>query len=245
MKKVAIIGGTGLSQMEGVEEIKRHQLATDYGDPSSAIRECRYQEQEFFFLPRHGDPHRIAPHKINYRANIAALKSLEIDQIIAVNAVGGIHSKLQPKDIVIPDQVIDYTSGRENSFFDGTLQGLDHIDFSYPFDQSVSENLRTKANELQIPLVYGGVYAATQGPRLETAAEIKRLAQDGATIVGMTLMPEAALAREMKIAYASLCLVVNPAAGVTDRVITMEEIHLAVQEGMGSIQKLIQSYIGS
>lgn len=241
--KIAIIGGTGLNTIEGVTQQQLHEVSTDFGQPSAAIEELQLnlngQQVHFYFLPRHGSPHSIAPHNINYRANIAALQQLGITHIIAVNAVGSIDPDLKPEEIVLPEQLIDYTHGRDTSFFDGTIGPLDHFDFSDPFDAQLLSTIRETAQVNKCHLVTGGVYGVTQGPRLETAAEIKRMAQDGATLVGMTLMPEAVLAREAKIAYATLCLVVNPAAGVSQAVITMDEIHEAIHNGMGNVKKLL------
>lgn len=243
-KKVAIIGGTGLNQMEGVTHIANHRVETDFGLPSSEIVELKInasgQDCEFFFLPRHGSPHSIAPHRINYRANIAALNILGVSKILAVNAVGSIDPQLHPKSIVMPEQAIDYSHGRESSFFDGTVKPLQHFDFSNPFNSELMAVCEAAAHESSTPIVRGGVYGVTQGPRLETAAEIRRMAQDGCTLVGMTLMPEAVLARELGMAYAALCLVVNPAAGVSNDVITMDEIHQAVADGMGQMHILLK-----
>ena len=245
--KIAVIGGTGLSELEGASSRRTHAISTDFGEPSAAIEELGFEVDSrqvgFYFLPRHGNPHRIAPHRINYRANIAALQALGVTQIIAVNAVGGIDPRLKPEDIVAPSQVIDYTHGRETSFFDGIIRPLEHHDFSDPLSDSLLQCISKAAASTGIAVVEGGTYGVTQGPRLETAAEIRRMAQDGATVVGMTLMPEAILAREVHLAYATLCLVVNPAAGVSPEVITMDEIHLAVKNGMGKVKQLVKQLI--
>ena len=244
---VAIIGGTGLNTMSGVRVVEEHVVETEFGKPSSPVFELELEEVEgkprFYFLPRHGKPHAVAPHLINYRANIAALESLGVKKILAVNAVGSIDPKLNPKDIVVPEQVIDYTHGREASFFDGTIKPLQHFDFSDPFDASLMETIKAVSEKAGCNAIFEGVYGVTQGPRLETAAEIKRMAQDGATLVGMTLMPEAVLAREVAIPYASICLIVNPAAGVSQAIITMEEIYQAVEEGMGQVQVLLKALV--
>ncbi len=247
--KIAVIGGTGLNEMEGITLVAEHKLETEFGNPSSPVFELKLEHKDqnisFYFLPRHGKPHSVAPHLINYRANIAALKKLGVEKVIAVNAVGGIDPVLKPKDIVIPHQVIDYTHGREASFYDGTIKPLQHFDFSDPFDAALMQQIITIANTNGFNVVGEGVYAVTQGPRLETAAEIKKMAQDGATLVGMTLMPEAVLAREVEIAYASICLIVNPAAGVSSAVITMEDIIQAIEQGMGQVQNLIKEILVS
>jgi len=247
--KIAIIGGTGFTAMDSIKCLGSQVISTEFGAPSGAIE--RYQlvdedaASQFYFLARHGSPHSIAPHHINYRANIAALAELGVSTIIAVNAVGSIDPSLKPRDIVLPTQVIDYSHGRESSFFDGRQKPLAHIDFSHPFDEKVLATVQQCAVSESIALVTQGVYGVTQGPRLETAAEIRRMARDGASLVGMTLMPEAALARELDLAYASICLVVNPAAGVSHSVITMEEIHQAVADGMSQVQSLVKASIRS
>lgn len=239
--KVAIIGGTGLSDFEAVEWGGSSQPETDYGSPSAKIRCGRepVSGAEFYFLPRHGGDHSIAPHRINYRANIAALKSIGITHVFAVNAVGGLADNMGPQAIVVPDQVIDYTSARETSFFDGIAGPLDHIDFTEPYSGVAREALLKSAAALTLPCVDGGVYGATQGPRLETAAEIRRCRRDGCDLVGMTGMPEAALARELDLNYASLCLVVNWGAGMTSNPITLAEIHQVVDRGMSDIKKIL------
>lgn len=241
---VAVIGGTGLNQISGISKVTEHQILTDFGEPAAAIQELQLEVQgqakNFYFLPRHGSPHKVAPHLINYRANIAALHQLGVKKIIAVNAVGSIDPSLQPKDLVMPLQVIDYTWGRESSFYDGTIRPLDHYDFSNPFDTGLINTIAAASESSQIALKVGGTYGVTQGPRLETAAEIRRMAQDGATLVGMTLMPEAVLAHELQMAYASICLVVNPAAGVSDNIITMADIQRAIDDGMDNAKSLIK-----
>lgn len=239
--KVAIIGGTGLGDLQGVDWFESYQPDTPFGQPSAQVKLGRVEESEFglYFLPRHGGDHSIAPHKINYRANIAALKSLGITHIFAVNAVGGLSESMGPQAIVVPDQIIDYTAGRETSFFDGVAGPLDHVDFTEPYDTHARDALLSAAKALKISCVDGGVYGATQGPRLETAAEVRRCQRDGCDLVGMTGMPEAVLARELGIAYASLCLVVNWGAGMTKAPITLDDIHRVVREGMGDVQSIL------
>lgn len=239
MQTIAIIGGTGLTEFEALEVIQRHnQLSTDLGAPSSDIVEGMLNGTRLLFLARHGHPHAVAPHKINYRANLLALQQLGAEKIIAVNAVGGIHSNAIAGHICVPHQIIDYTQGRENTFFDGAYKPLDHIDFSHPYDEPLRQQLIQILAKQQ--LVHGfsdfGVYGATQGPRLESIAEINRLEKDGCDLVGMTGMPEAALARELNIPYASLCLVVNPAAGKFEALITMDDIRKVIAEGMQDIK---------
>lgn len=242
MQTIAIIGGTGLTEFtELVNKYVHENVTTELGDPSSAIIEGELHGQRLLFLARHGHPHAVAPNKINYRANLLALQSLGADKIIAVNAVGGIHSKAKAGHISVPHQIIDYTYGRENTYFDGEFKPLDHIDFSHPYDESLRQQLITVLSQQNLEQSYSdfGVYAATQGPRLESIAEINRLEKDGCDLVGMTGMPEAALARELNIPYASLCLVVNPAAGKTDQLITMDDIRSVINTGMKEIKTVI------
>ncbi|GAA3978580.1 S-methyl-5'-thioinosine phosphorylase [Allohahella marinimesophila] len=247
---LAFIGGTGLTRLEGFEILNEKLVDTPYGQPSAAVLEVGHSEhpqRSAFFLARHGHPHGIAPHAVNYRANIWALKEMGATAVIGVNAVGSVDPSLHPTDLVLPDQLIDYTWGRASTF--STDSAVEHIDFSWPYTASLIEQIVSAAKSSGIQVRQGGVYAATQGPRLETAAEIRRLANDGCTLVGMTGMPEAALAREAGLEYASLCLVVNPAAGVKaegapDREITMADIEQAVLDGMSNVRQLIATLVG-
>lgn len=214
MNMLAVIGGSGLDRLEGFEVVRREQVSTPYGEPSAALSFGRLGGAEIVFLARHGDGHVLAPHRINYRANIRALHDCGARNVIAVATVGGIREDLVPGALVVPEQIIDYTHGRASTFFDGVEQPRDHIDFTQPFCESLRAALLQAGMATGERLCDGGVYGATQGPRLETAAEIRRMARDGADLVGMTGMPEAALAREMGICYAMLAVVVNAAAGV-------------------------------
>lgn len=238
---LAIIGGTGLNQLQGLQINETKWFATSYGDPSAAIQFGTLEDFPVVFMARHGEPHKIAPHLINYRANIDALRQAGVTRIIAVNAVGGIAEKLGPAQVAVPDQIIDYTYGREHTFFDG--EQLEHVDFSYPYSESLRAQLIHTAQTLGITISTTGVYGATQGPRLETAAEIARCARDGCTMVGMTGMPEAVLAREAGLEYACIALSVNWAAGITESIITMEEIEAAIDEGMGKIREILQGTV--
>jgi 5'-methylthioinosine phosphorylase len=238
---IGIIGGTGLSGLaDGYVTGNRE---TPYGGTSAAQIAATVEGREIVFLARHGEPHNIPPHKINYRANLWALHACGVREVIAVNAVGGISKDAETGVIVIPDQVIDYTYGREHSYFDGEDERLEHIDFTVPYSDSLRARLLLAAQNIPCKVVDGGVYGATQGPRLETAAEIKRMARDDCDIVGMTAMPEAALARELGLAYASVCLVVNPGAGLSDQPITMEQIHQVVATGMEHVKDLLRAML--
>ncbi|SFX08026.1 S-methyl-5'-thioinosine phosphorylase [Marinospirillum alkaliphilum] len=240
---LAIIGGTGLTQIEGVQLLAERSAHTALGSASSPVTEARLEGQPVLFLARHGHPHRIPPHRINYRANLLALQAAGATRILAINAVGGIDPAFTPGSLVLPDQIIDYTWGREATFFDGDYLPLKHLDFTWPYDKNLRKSLLAVAAKEKIPVHAGGVYGATQGPRLETAAEITRMARDGCTLVGMTGMPEAMLARELELPYACLSLVVNPAAGLSSEAITMAGIEQVLQQGMGEVLKLLRAFV--
>ena len=222
---LALIGGTGLYRFAGLEDVSQQRIETPFGEPSDAIVRGRLGRHHVAFLARHGSAHTIAPHRVNYRANIWALHSLGARRVIGVNAVGGIRDDMGPRALVVPDQIIDYTHGRLSSFCDAEGAKVEHIDFSAPYTASLRDELIAAATRAGIAIVDGGCYAATQGPRLETRAEIARLRRDGCDLVGMTGMPEAALARELGLDYACLALVANWAAGCGDEAeISLEEI---------------------
>jgi len=235
----AIIGGTGLTQLEGLEIHQALTLDTPYGAPSADILRGGYAGRDVLFLARHGQPHRIAPHQVNYRANLWALKQAGARAIVAVNAVGGIHAAMGAGHFCVPHQIIDYTAGRAHTFFEGELDHVTHVDFSHPYDEALRARLIAALQAEGAAFSSHGVYGCTQGPRLETAAEILRMERDGCDLVGMTGMPEAALARELALPYACLALVVNPAAGKTSGPITMAEIEQVLERGMGTIKAVL------
>ncbi len=243
MTKLAIIGGTGLSQLSDLTIIKRDKLTTPYGAPSADFITGELDQKEVIFLARHGNPHTIAPHKINYRANIWGLKQLGVEQIIAVAAVGGITEEMVPAHIAIPDQIIDYSYGRNHTFFDDENTPVTHIDFTYPYSQKLRSALISAAAKANINISPIGTYGCAQGPRLETAAEIKRMERDGCDVVGMTGMPEAALAKELGMDYAALSVIANWAAGKTDGEITMAEIEQHLHVGMANVAHLLKIII--
>lgn len=210
---LAVIGGSGFNRWEALHVIGRIEASTPYGVPSAPLTRGLIAGREVLFLARHGDPHRIAPHLINYRANIAALRDAGARQVVAFASVGGIRAGFAAGDIVVPDGILDYTHSRAHTFVDDKVDAVNHIDFTHPFDAGLRSRLLAAAGRAGVTLHDGGTYAATQGPRLETAAEIRRLERDGGDIVGMTGMPEAALAREAGLAYAMLAVVANDAAG--------------------------------
>ena len=213
MDKIGIIGGSGLSTLTPLEELRREVAYTPYGPPSGPLTHGRLYGREITFLARHGYGQTIPPHKVNYRANLWALNTLGVNRVIAVSSVGGIRADLVAGALAVPEQIIDYTTGRACTFFEQDLELVTHIDFTEPYDAALRAALLDGAATAGVPIVAGGVYAAVQGPRLETAAEVTRLERDGADMVGMTGMPEAALARELGIAYATLAVVSNRAAG--------------------------------
>jgi len=245
MTMLAIIGGTGLTTLDGLNITEKKTVTTPFGDPSSELLFGEFQGKPVIFLPRHGQQHAIPPHKINYRANIWALHNQGVDKIVAVAAVGGIRQDMAPGVLAVPDQIIDYTYGREHSFFSDDFSSDKHIDFTFPYDEVLRQQIIEAAKVQGVSIVNDGTYGAVQGPRLETAAEIKRMAQDGCSLVGMTGMPEASLARELDMAYATIALSANWAAGLSEKVITMTEIEQTVAEGISRIKKVLSAFIPS
>lgn len=210
---IALIGGTGLEQLPGARLVANRAVDTPFGEPSAELQRFDIHGRTVWFLSRHGSDHRIAPHRVNYRANLWAVQAVGCSEVVALNAVGVIDDSAPPGGLALPVQIIDYTWGRESTFFDGVHAPLQHIELTDPYSESLRQRLRAAGVSAGIALVDDAVYAATQGPRLETRAEIDRLERDGATIVGMTGQPEAALARELGLEYACVALVVNYAAG--------------------------------
>ena len=210
---LGIIGGSGLTQLDNLETTRRELVHTPYGEPSGALTFGMIRGREVVFLARHGYGHTIPPHAVNYRANMWALQAQGAEDIVSVASVGGIRTDLLPGALALPDQIIDYTHGRGSTYFDQSDRGVTHIDFTHPYCAALRSRLAAAAAAAGERIVDGGTYAATQGPRLETAAEITRLERDGADMVGMTGMPEAALARELGLCYAAIAVVVNYAAG--------------------------------
>ncbi len=209
--RYAIIAGSGFADF-GAEAPAR-AVATRFGAPSAPIRRLDYDALEVLLLARHGEHHDIPPHRINYRANLKALKLLGAEAVIALNTVGVIPARPYPGQLAVPQQLIDYTWGRPQTLFDGGAEGLDHVDFTEPFSDDLRRALIAAAADAEVECHDGGVYGVTQGPRLETAAEVDRFERDGVDFLGMTAMPEAALARELGLGYACLSLIVNRAAG--------------------------------
>lgn len=241
---IGVIGGTGLyAMMDDFEMARQEIVSTPFGEASGPLVFGRLQGREVVFLARHGFTHRLPPHQVNYRANLWMLKKAQVGKILSVNAVGAINQQCAPETLVIPDQIIDYSWGREQTFYAQDLERVVHIDFTYPYTQSLRELLFAAGKNSGIPLHKNGTYGCTQGPRLETAAEVKRLERDGCDLIGMTGMPEAALARELSIQYASISVVANWAAGLTGEELTMQQIELHLQNGMELVKKLIPEAI--
>ena len=209
---LGIIGGSGLTEFTGLEGARRLAVRTPYGKTSSPLTLGRIRGRDVAFLARHGNRHTLLPHEVNYRANVWALHARKVEDVVAVASVGGIRADLGAGTLAIPAQILDYTHGRESTFH-GAGRGVTHIDFTHPFCEELRQRLLEAAGRAGMPAIAGGTYATTQGPRLETAAEIDRLERDGADMVGMTAMPEAALARELGLRYAAIAVVVNDAAG--------------------------------
>lgn len=243
---LAIIGGSGLNHLPILDGAHRQFVRTPYGEPSCPMTLGTICGQSMVFLARHGYGHTIRPDCINYRANMYALRALGVTGVVAVGSVGSIDPQLAPGDLVIPDQIIDYTWGRASTFFGTEPDVSMHIDFTHPFSDEIRSQLVGVAELLGFSLHEGGVYACTQGPRLETAAEIKRLAGDGADVVGMTGMPEAVLARELGIPYAQLNVVANYAAGIGESTngIEFSALGPVLETAMCKVRLMIETLVG-
>lgn len=242
---IAVIGGSGLTELTNLEITHRRIVRTPFGEPSGPLTFGHVGTHDVVFLARHGYGHTLAPHEINYRANLWAIQAQAVDGVIAVCTVGGIAPGIGAGTIVVPDQIIDYTYGRAFTYFEGAEQPVTHIDFTFPYSDMMRQLAIAAAREVGITVVDGGTYAATQGPRLETKAEIDRLERDGATMVGMTGMPEAALARELGLEYAHLAVVVNPAAGrgTSARKVSLDDIPRVMEDSMGRIRMIVAKMV--
>jgi 5'-methylthioadenosine phosphorylase len=241
---LAIIGGSGLTRLSTLAVAHREVVRTPYGEPSSALLFGQIAGRDTVFLARHGHGHTIPPHRVNYRANVWAVKARGATAILAVASVGGIRG-VAPGELVLPHQLIDYTQNRESSFFDGGDRRVIHVDFTHPYSPALRDKCLTAARQAGIALVDGGVYGAVSGPRLETAAEIDRLERDGATLVGMTGMPEAVLAREQELPYVAIAVVVNHAAGRGEsaQAISMDGIARVLEKAMDKVRALLEHVV--
>lgn len=243
MSGLAIIGGTGLTSLKNLRIVRREVVSTPYGEASAPLTHGVLCDKDVVFLPRHGAGHTIPPHRVNYRANLWALKHIGVERVIAVAAVGGIRADLAPGQLVIPDQIIDYTWSRGHTYFEDGLSHVTHIDFTHPYCETLRAVLAQGCSLADIGAHDGGTYGATQGPRLETAAEIDRLERDGCDIVGMTGMPEVALARELGLCYACCAVVANRAAGRGAQTIEMAEIEHDLIAGMQRVRGLLEQVL--
>jgi 5'-methylthioinosine phosphorylase len=240
---LGIIGGTGLTSLKSLRITGREVVQTPFGEPSGPLTYGDLCGKRVVFLARHGYGHTIPPHRVNYRANVWALHHVGVRRVVAVNAVGGILAELAAGALAVPDQIIDYTFSRGHTFFEDGLGHVVHIDFTWPYCQELRARLLAAAAKAGVAVHDGGTYGATQGPRLETAAEIERLERDGCDMVGMTGMPEAALARELDICYACCAVVANPAAGRGEGQITMEAIDRTLKGGMEQVRAVLEHAI--
>ncbi len=244
---LAILGGSGLSQFSTLADTTRISARTAFGEPSGPLTLGRIGAREVIFLARHGDGHSIAPHQVNYRANIQALKDAGATRIASVATVGGIRHEFGPGVLIVPDQIIDYTWGRASTFFEGPGAKVTHIDFTEPYSGELRKTILAAAKACGEAIADGGCYGATQGPRLETAAEIARMERDGADLVGMTAMPEAALAREAGLEYAAIAVVANHAAGKGDsaHAISLSAIETVVEQAMQRVRRILEKLAAS
>jgi 5'-methylthioinosine phosphorylase len=243
---LALVGGTGLYRFPGLEDAERHAVDTPYGHPSDSVVVGRVGAHRVAFLARHGESHTIPPHRVNYRANVWALHHLGARRVVGVNAVGGIRADMGPRVLAVPDQIIDYTSDRLTSFCDVAGAEVRHIDFSEPYSATLRRALLDAARAAGLAVVDGGCYGATQGPRLETRAEIARMKRDGCDLVGMTGMPEAALARELELDYACVALVANWAAGCGDEAeISLPEIFANLEAATAQVPVLVKALLAA
>lgn len=242
---LAIIGGRGLTELTGLEITHRQVMRTPYGEPSGAFQFGMLNQHEVIFLARHGYGYTIPPHLVNYRANLWALREQGVTEVISVTSVGGIRADLAPGTLLVPDQIIDYTHGRDATFFDNREVPYTNIDFTLPYNPRMRQRILDCARRVQQPCLDGGVYAATQGPRLDSIAEINCYEDDGADVVGMTGMPETALAMELELAYASIAVVVNYAAGRGDsrQSIRMEQVNAVASEAMVRVRSILECVV--
>ena len=242
---LAVIGGTGLYKLASLQDAEAVTGDTPYGAPSGPIRVGRIAGKRVAFLARHGEGHSLPPHRVNYRANLWRLKELGAQRVLAINTVGGITERFGPRVLALPDQLIDYTWGRTSSFWDGEGGEVLHVDFGDPYTPSLRRAVLAAAAKAGTPIVDGGCYGATQGPRLETKAEIARMRRDGCDLVGMTGMPEAGLARELGLDYACLAVVANWAAGCSaDEEITLAEVLAHVEAASAGLPGLFDALLG-
>ena len=241
MRKIAIIGGTGIYSPEALQGFEEKVIDTPYGPALCNIGELA--GNQVVFITRHGVGHKTAPHKVNYRANIWALKSLGTEEIFATTAVGSLNPEMKAGHFVVCSNVLDFTKSRINTFYDTPERGVVHVDFSYPYCPCVRERVIRCLEKLDIPFHKEGVYVATEGPRFESAAEIKAYAMLGGDLVGMTNMPECILAREAEMCYSTCSIVTNMAAGISPTPLSHMEVVEAMGKTINNMNKLIAAFI--
>ncbi len=238
---LALVGGTGLTELD--EMVQTISVDTPYGAPSASIREVQSGPVRLLFLPRHGSPHRFPPHCVNYRANMWALREVGADHVLAVSAVGGVCEPYSPATLAVPDQLIDYTWGRNHTFSDSGQVELAHVDFTWPYEGPLRRALLQAARDASIEVVDGGCIGVFQGPRLESSAEVEKARRDGCHMVGMTALPEASLARELSLDYAGLAVVSNWGAGVTAEPLSEDDIAVTLKEPMMRVRALVSALL--
>ncbi|MDD5300056.1 MAG: S-methyl-5'-thioinosine phosphorylase [Gallionella sp.] len=243
---LAIIGGHGLTELANLEITHRQVMRTPYGEPSGAFLFGTLNQQEVIFMARHGYGHTIPPHLVNYRANLWALREQGVSKVVSISTVGGIRTDLTPGTLVVPDQIIDYTHGRDATFYDTRDAIYTNANFTLPYCPQLRAHILRSASIAQQPCLDGGVYAATQGPRLDSIAEINRYERDGADMVGMTGMPETTLAMELDLNYAIIAVVVNYAAGRGDNKqgINMERVNATANAAMEQVRGILECVVG-
>lgn len=239
---LVLVGGTGLTELD--ENVKSISLDTPYGKPSAPIREVQSGPVRLLFLPRHGNPHRFPPHCVNYRANMWALREVGADHVLAVSAVGGVCEPYGPATLVVPDQLIDYTWGRNHTYCDSEHVALEHVDFTRPYEGPLRRLLLKAARDVSIDVVDGGCIGVFQGPRLESSAEVEKARRDGCHMAGMTSLPEAGLARELGLDYAGLAVISNWGAGVTPELLSEDDIAATLKEPMLRVRALVDAVLG-
>jgi 5'-methylthioadenosine phosphorylase len=242
---LAIIGGRGLTELANLKITHRQVMRTPYGEPSGAFMFGTLNQHEVIFLARHGYGHTIPPHMVNYRANLWALREQGVSDVVSVATVGGIRADLTPGKLIVPDQIIDYTHGRDSTYFNSRNTSYRNIDFTLPYSPNLRRRILRSAEEVQQVCLDGGVYAATQGPRLDSLAEVNRYERDGADMVGMTGMPETALARELDMHYATIAVVANYAAGRGDSKwgIKMDVVNATAKSSMERVRTILECVV--
>ena len=240
MPDIGVIAGSGVYNIPDFEIIDSVKVSTPYGEPSDIYRIGRVAGKEIVFLPRHGSLHHIPPHRINYRANIWGFRELGVSRMLSVGATGGISKRMKPGSIVVLDQIIDMTSSRDATFYDE--DEVVHVDFTEPFCPDLRRGLMSAAADAEIGIVKRGTYIAVNGPRLETAAEIRAYAKLGAHVVGMTGMPETGLARELEICFAGLAVVTNAAAGISEGKLSATEVVEAMRSATERIRIMLKAF---